>query len=135
MRRTCLILIFFLTLGLMTNAAVQTAKAAEALKTTNIIAISELFSDQNQALEKQYKGKFVTVQGYAVKVGPDIFGLPSIEISDSPDGEMRALCVLPFSDYLKLSDISVNQLVTVQAEYRTRTKEGYILLKQSTVLK
>ena len=35
----------------------------------------------------------INVSGYAVKVGPDVFGLPSVEVSENKDGRARVLPV------------------------------------------
>lgn len=63
----------------------------------------------------------VNISGYAVKVGPDVFGLPSVEVSESKDGSARALCVLPFTDYLKLRHVHKGDKVVINGEIR-----GYV---------
>ena len=76
----------------------------------------------------------VNISGYAVKVGPDVFGLPSVEVSESKDGRARTLCVLPFTDYLKLRHVHKGDEVMINGEVR-----GYVpqydvaLMKQSRI--
>ena len=76
----------------------------------------------------------VNISGYAVKVGPDVFGLPSVEVSESKDSRARALCVLPFMDYLKLRHVHKGDKVVINGEVRGYVPEyDIILMKQSTI--
>ena len=76
----------------------------------------------------------VNISGYAVKVGPDVFGLPSVEVSESKDGQARVLCVLPFMDYLKLRHVRKGDKVTINGEVRGYVPQyDIILMKQSTI--
>ena len=76
----------------------------------------------------------VNISGYAVKVGPDVFGLPSVEVSESKDGRARTLCVLPFTDYLKLRHVHKCDKVMINGELRCYVPQYYIILmKQSTI--
>ena len=76
----------------------------------------------------------VNISGYAVKVGPDVYGLPSVEVSESKDGRARALCVLPFMDYLKLRHVHKGDKVVINGEVRGYVPEyDIILMKQSTI--
>ena len=76
----------------------------------------------------------VNISGYAVKVGPDVYGLPSVEISESKDGRARTLCVLPFTDYLKLRHVHNGDKVMINGEVRGYVPQyDIILMKQSTI--
>ena len=76
----------------------------------------------------------VNISGYAVKVGPDVYGLPSVEVSESKDGDARVLCVLPFKDYLKLRHVHKGDKVVINGEVRGYVPEyDIILMKQSTI--
>ena len=76
----------------------------------------------------------VNISGYAVKVGPDVYGLPSVELSDTKGGKTRILCVLPFTDYLKLRHVSKGDKVTMKGEVRGYADEyDFVLVKQSTI--
>ena len=76
----------------------------------------------------------VNISGYAVKVGPDVYGLPSVELSDTKGGKTRILCVLPFSDYLKLRHVSKGDKVTMKGEVRGYADEyDFVLVKQSKI--
>ena len=77
----------------------------------------------------------VNISGYAVKVGPDVYGLPSVELSDTKGGKTRILCVLPFSDYLKLRHVSKGDKVTMKGEVRGYADEyDFVLVKQSKII-
>ena len=65
-----------------------------------------------------YKGKPVVVKGFAVCVGPDVYSLPSVELSDEPDGKSYVLCVLPYGDVFKLGDFQKGQELTMTGEFR-----------------
>ena len=77
----------------------------------------------------------VNISGYAVKVGPDVYGLPSVELSETKGGKVRALCVLPFTDYLKLRHVSKGDQVVMQGEVRGYADEyDFVLVKQSKIV-
>ena len=77
----------------------------------------------------------VNISGYAVKVGPDVYGLPSVELSDTKGGKTRILCVLPFTDYLKLRHVSKGDEVTMKGEVRGYADEyDFVLVKQSKIV-
>ena len=77
----------------------------------------------------------VNISGYAVKVGPDVYGLPSVELSETKGGKARTLCVLPFTDYLKLRHVSKGDKVIMNGEVRGYADEyDIVVVKQSKVL-
>ena len=77
----------------------------------------------------------VNISGYAVKVGPDVYGLPSVELSETKGGKVRALCVLPFTDYLKLRHVSKGDKVVMKGEVRGYMNEyDMVLVKQSKIV-
>ena len=77
----------------------------------------------------------VNISGYAVKVGPDAYGLPSVELSETKGGKARTLCVLPFTDYLKLRHVSKGDKVIMKGEVRGYTdKYDIVVVKQSKIV-
>ena len=77
----------------------------------------------------------VNISGYAVKVGPDVYGLPSVELSETKGGKVRTLCVLPFTDYLKLRHVSKGDKVIMKGEVRGYIDEyDIVLVKQSKIV-
>lgn len=63
------------------------------------------------------------ISGVAVKVGPDVYGLPSVEVAGKAGDKCKALCVLPFTDYLKLRHVDKKDQVEMQGEIRGYTGE------------
>ena len=77
----------------------------------------------------------VNISGYAVKVGPDAYGLPSVELSETKGGKARTLCVLPFTDYLKLRHVSKGDKVIMKGEVRGYSDEyDIVVVKQSKIV-
>ena len=77
----------------------------------------------------------VNISGYAVKVGPDVYGLPSVELSETKGGKTRTLCVLPFTDYLKLRHVSKGDKVIMKGEVRGYNEEyDIVVVKQSKIV-
>jgi len=102
-----------------------------------IIMTNELYdafkNDEAQAISK-YGMKTIAIKGFVVFAGPDVYALPSVELSETKDGKSRILCVLPFSDYFKLRDVSVGDDVTITGEVRGfYEKDDQVLLKQCKI--
>ena len=77
----------------------------------------------------------VNISGYAVKVGPDAYGLPSVVLSETKGGKARTLCVLPFTDYLKLRHVSKGDKVIMKGEVRGYSDEyDIVVVKQSKIV-
>ena len=77
----------------------------------------------------------VNISGYAVKVGPDVYGLPSVELSETKGGKARTLCVLPFTDYLKLRHVNKGDKVIMKGEVRGYSDEyDIVVVKQSKIV-
>ena len=89
----------------------------------------------NAASNKSNAAPKVNISGYAVKVGPDVYGLPSVELSDTKGGKARTLCVLPFTDYLKLRHVSKGDKVIMKGEVRGYSDEyDIVVVKQSKIV-
>ena len=82
-----------------------------------------------------YKDKPVVVKGIAIYVGPNVYSLPSIQLSDKVDGESYVLCVLPYGDVFKLAEVQKDQELTITGEFRRGSVDGKsVLLKESVVI-
>lgn len=100
-----------------------------------VVTALELFNSDDAEREKTYAEHPVVVKGIATYVGPDQYSLPSVSLSDSVEGKMYVLCVLPFGDFFKLGDIAVGQEVTFSGELRGRARgEGFIVLKKCVIV-
>lgn len=102
------------------------------------ISAIELYNAYTKNAKKateQYGMKTILITGIAVKVGPDVYGLPSVEVA-SKDGEScKALCVLPFTDYLKLRKVSKRDRVVIQGEIRGYAdKYDLVVVKQCKII-
>ena len=73
----------------------------------------QLYDAFKQNAAEPYMGK-QQITGIATYVGPDVYGLPSVELSESRDASGRVLCVLPFSDYLKLRKVKKGMTLTME---------------------
>lgn len=92
------------------------------------------FKKDTDAATKKYNKKRISVKGFAVFVGPDVYALPSVELSEKKGGKSRILCVLPFSDYLKLRKVSKGDEVVFTGEVRGFYEKGdQVLLKQCEI--
>ena len=103
-----------------------------------IIAVKDLYDifkkEDTETIEK-YTGKTITLKGFAVFVGPDVYALPSVELSEKKGGKSRILCVLPFSDYLKLRKVSKGNQVVITGELRGFYEKGdQVLLKNCEII-
>lgn len=83
----------------------------------NIYTAKEIYNtfttDEKSAIAK-HREEIITVTGIATKVGPDVYTFPSIEISEEKNGNSRALCVLPYTDYLKLRKVKKGDEVIIK---------------------
>ncbi len=132
MKKYLLICLSMLTI--MLSAVAQNSN--KKMTATPVKTVYDAFKKDKGAAQKQYGGKIQTVTGYVTYVGPDLYALPSVEISEKAGGKARALVVLPFSDYLKLRKLKKGDFVTCTGELRAFYDEGdQVLLKQSTVVK
>lgn len=97
-------------------------------------ALYDAFKKDKVAAEKQYVNKTITIKGFVVYAGPDVYTLPSVELSEKKGGKSRTLCVLPFSDYLKLRKVSKGDEATITGQVRGFYEKGdQVLLKQCVI--
>lgn len=112
-------------------------KTTEMNAQDSIITAKELydaFKKDETAAIKEYGEKTITIKGFVVFVGPDVYALPSVELSEKKGGKSRILCVLPFSDYLKLRKVSKGNEAVITGEVRGFYEKGdQVLLKQCKI--
>lgn len=77
--------------------------------------MAQEFRTNENAAEERYHEKRLDVQGVVRYNGPDMFGLPSLELSDSEGGPCDVLCV--FNDEQPIHGITEGTLVTVRGNY------------------
>lgn len=79
-----------------------------------------------------YVDKRFEVTGIAKKIGPDIHNKPSIEISDSIEGQTYALVIFPTDNHY--SKVEVGNHVTVRANYLVMSNHYGIVMKFSELV-
>ncbi len=113
----------------------QSAKMEKQENTITAQALGDAFVKDKAQAEKEYGKKVMRITGFAVFVGPDVYGLPSVELSDKKDGKSRILCVLPFTDYLKLRNVSKGNEVVMEGEVRSLyDKDQTVVVKECKII-
>ena len=82
-------------------------------QTNERVEAKTLYDAFKQKNEKQYL-KRIDISGIVTYVGPDVYALPSVELSESEGGKSRVLCVLPFLDFFKLTKVSKTDRVVMR---------------------
>ena len=101
---------------------------------TNRIEAKALYDAFKQGKEQPYKKK-MQISGIATYVGPDVYALPSVELSETKDASGRVLCVLPFSDYLKLRKVSKKDRVVMEGNVLGFSEEyDIVVVKQCKII-
>ncbi|MDR2981386.1 MAG: OB-fold putative lipoprotein [Puniceicoccales bacterium] len=131
--------IFILAILVMVGLSVSTLANGNDKEAVpdSIIAAKDLydaFKNDKQAAGELYSQKTINVKGFVVYTGPDAYALPSVELSDKKGGNSRLLCVLPFSDFLKLGKVSKGEEIVIRGEVRALYEKGdMVLLKQCEI--
>lgn len=119
-------------------ASSPTNERSETAKQDSIITAKTLydaFKNDADAASKKYANKTMTIKGFITYTGPDPYALPSIELSERKGGKSRIMCVLPFSDYLKLRKVSKGDEVLIEGEIRGFYEKGdQVVVKKSVVI-
>lgn len=91
----------------------------------------EYRADANHFYER-YMDKRFEVTGVAKNVGPDVHNKPSIELSDSVNGQTYALVIFPTEDHYE--KVSVGDHVTVRANYLVISNRYGVVMKFSELI-
>lgn len=107
---------------------------AQSNNKNSITAVS-LYQAFRTNKAKNYEKKVMQISGIATSVGPDPYALPSVELAEAKGKSSRVLCVLPFSDYLKLRKVSKGDNVIIQGEVRGfSTEHNYVVVKECKII-
>lgn len=90
------------------------------------------FTADAESFYAKYVDKRFEVTGIAKKVGPDIHNKPSIEISDSANGQTYALMIFPTDDHY--SKVEVGDKVIVRANYLVMSNHYGMVMKFSELV-
>jgi hypothetical protein len=82
---------------------------------------------------KKYSGTRIQISGIAIKVEIDIHGLPSVQVSDTLNGEIYILCV--FNDNSILKEVERGNKVVIEGNYLVYHKDYRIVLKNCELIK
>lgn len=74
----------------------------------------EFKENRNRAMER-YEQKRMIIEGVVTYAGPDLFGLPSLELSDHAGGENEGLCV--FNEESSIEGVHTGDTVTILANF------------------
>lgn len=101
---------------------------------TNKIEAKALYDVFKQGKGEQHK-KRMQISGIATYVGPDVYALPSVELSETKEASGRVLCVLPFGDYLKLRKVSKKDRVVMEGSVLGFSDEhDIVVVKQCKII-
>ena len=132
-----LILSGFLSLTVVSETTVNKLKnltASEKTETESINAHTLLEEYKKDPSKRQptYTGENIVVSGVVVYKGPDIHGLPSLELSDKANGTSYVLCV--FGSFDSINKISKGDNLTVSGKFHIISSNEMVVLKQSQTL-
>ena len=102
-------------------------EAAFAAKT-----LCDEFAADSESFYAKYVDKRFEVTGIAKKIGPDIHNKPSIEISDSIDGNTCALVIFPTDEHY--SRVKAGDKVVVRANYLVMSNHYGLVMKFSELV-
>ena len=126
----------FLALGWAASFSAETPEDKDMEQTTETeqIEARALYDAFKQNKADPYK-KRMRIKGIATYVGPDVYALPSVELSETEGVKGRALCVLPFGDYLKLRHVSKKDTVVMEGDVRGfAEKYDIVVVKESKII-
>lgn len=127
--------LFLLIAVVLTSAVCSTAQNNKRMEEIAAIALYDAFRADDNAARAKYGMKMMNISGVAVKVGPDVYGLPSVEVASKSGESCKALCVLPFLDYLKLRKVSKGDRVVIKGEVRGYASEyDLVVVKQCEIV-
>jgi hypothetical protein len=118
----CLICLLALAITMIAGVAV----AEEPIEAK---ALWQAFQDNQQAAASKYFTNQVTVTGIVVEAGMSIYATPAVRLSDTRDGEVLVICVLPRVDALNLSNFKVGDRVTFVGTVRHNNR-GTVVIKE-----
>ena len=135
------ILVLFLTgfhsLAVISNTVVNNKQKNPEVsektetKSANTYNLLEEYKKDPSKRQPTYTGENITVLGVVVYKGPDIHGLPSLELSDKVNGTSHVLCV--FDSVNSLNKISKGDNLTISGKFHIVSSSDMVVLKQSKV--
>ena len=123
----------FLSLAVISNTVVNNKQISEKTETksANTYNLLEEYKKDPSKRQPTYTGENITVSGVVVYKGPDIHGLPSLELSDKVNGTSHVLCVFDSAD--SLNKISKGDDLTISGKFHIVSSDDMVVLKQSKI--
>ena len=95
-------------------------------------ALREAFDRDPQGSLSRFEDKRFDVTGVVIWVGLDPHGLPTVQLSDRPDGACCAHCIFPEPDILEQA--VPGQRVVIRSNYLVLSRRFGVVMKYSTLL-
>lgn len=132
-----LLLSGFFTLSVISNTAVNNLEnltISKKIDTKSVNAYNLLEEYKKDPSKKQptYTGENIVTSGVVVYKGPDIHGLPSLELSNKENGTSYVLCV--FDSFDSLNKVSKGDNLTISGKFHIVSSNEMVVLKQSQIL-
>ena len=102
-------------------------------KVFNAKDLNQEFLSKPEESLKKYSGTRIQISGIAIKVEIDIHGLPSVQVSDTLNGEIYILCV--FNDNSIFKEVERGNKVVIEGNYLLYHKDYRIVLKNCQLIK
>lgn len=129
------LLLILMAVALMHPISLKAQNTKNKMEQIFAIELYNAYTTDVDKAIKQYEMKTMLITGIAVKVGPDVYGLPSVEVASKEGEKCKTLCVLPFTDYLKLRKVSKCDRVVIQGEVRGYTNEyDLVVIKKCKIV-
>jgi len=107
---------------------------------TSIGTLHSTFANDRKNAEERYLGRVFRVDGIVTYAGESMYSTPAIEVSDRPEGSLKAVFVLPFGrdigqSFRQLENLRPGQLVTVTGECRmVSDADGVLVFKECAIM-
>lgn len=98
----------------------------------DVKTLLEEFTSDAGSFFAAYVDRRFEVTGIAKKIGPDIHNKPSIELSDSADGQTYALVIFPTDAHY--GKVAVGDTITVRANYLVMSNHYGTVMKFSELM-
>ena len=93
-------------------------------------AVYREFTEQYETAAEKYSEKRIEIMGVVRKIGPDIHGKPSIELSDRADGRCYVLFIFDSDEFY--SRVSVGDTVVCRGNFLSARESFGAVIKRAS---
>ena len=105
-----------------------TAFSQEPPQTFSAREFWQKFENNRHKAEDEFIGKTMTFTGVVVETGMSIYLTPNVRLSDSPDGPIYVICVLPRAEAGTLSKYKKGDRVAMKGRvYSSKSGRGVVI--------